>query len=207
MNKLQVQSYDWLVENGYAFPIGKPGSQFSSQLDDGTYLGDQLEPVWQYKKPGAEWWDNLPGEPDAMIRNNYQVRLLIRERTNVTEAIPDPTFQQRVLPWLIETFGAKIASDITERNQRFLEEALELVQSTGCTSREAHELVDYVFNRPAGAPYQEVGGVMVTLAGLCLATGLDMADNGETELSRVWTKVEQIRAKQATRPKYSPLPQ
>ena len=29
---------------------------------------------------------------------------------------------------------------------------------------------------------------------------------GETELARVWTKVEQIRAKQKAKPKHSPLP-
>jgi Skp family chaperone for outer membrane proteins len=29
---------------------------------------------------------------------------------------------------------------------------------------------------------------------------------GEIELARVWTKVEQIRAKQAAKPKHSPLP-
>jgi len=31
--------------------------------------------------------------------------------------------------------------------------------------------------------------------------------HGETELARVWTKVEKIRAKQAAKPKHSPLPQ
>jgi hypothetical protein len=29
---------------------------------------------------------------------------------------------------------------------------------------------------------------------------------GETELARIWTKVEAIRAKQAAKPKHSPLP-
>jgi hypothetical protein len=45
---------------------------------------------------------------------------------------------------------------------------------------------------------------MVTLAALCLANGFDMHAE-ETELARVWTKVEQIRAKQAAKPKHSPL--
>lgn len=47
---------------------------------------------------------------------------------------------------------------------------------------------------------------MVTLAALCLAQGLDMQAAGETELARIWTKVEAIRAKQAAKPKHSPLP-
>ena len=115
-------------------------------------------------------------------------------------------FQARVQPWLLACFGAEIAADQVERNHRFLEESIELVQASGCTASEAHQLVDYVFGRPVGEPAQEVGGVMVTLAALCLARGMDMAAAGEAELARIWTKVEQIRAKQAAKPKYGPLP-
>lgn len=117
------------------------------------------------------------------------------------------SFQDRVQPWLMSCFGEMIAGDREERNHRFLEEALELVQACGCTASEAHQLVDYVFGRDVGDPPQEVGGVMVTLAALCLANDLDMHANGETELARIWTKVEAIRAKQAAKPKHSPLPQ
>ncbi|UKJ76116.1 hypothetical protein H1Q64_17980 (plasmid) [Azospirillum brasilense] len=107
---------------------------------------------------------------------------------------------------MLACFGAEITADKLERNHRFLEEALELVQACGCTQGEAHQLVDYVFGRAVGEPAQEVGGVMVTLAALCHAQGIDMAEAGETELARVWTKVEAIRAKQASKPKGSPLP-
>jgi hypothetical protein len=117
------------------------------------------------------------------------------------------TFQARVHPWLLACFGEVIAGDCEERNHRFLEEALELVQSLGCTAGEAHQLVDYVYGREIGQPMQEVGGVMVTLAALCRAGGLDMHSAGEIELARIWTKVEDIRAKQAAKPKHSPLPQ
>lgn len=122
---------------------------------------------------------------------------------------PQAAFQQRVQPWLLECFGAEIAADRVERNHRFLEESLELVQSLGCTASEAHQLVDYVFGRAVGDPPQEVGGVMVTLAALCLASGLDMHDAGEVELTRISAPevVAKIRAKQAAKPKHSPLPQ
>ena len=116
-------------------------------------------------------------------------------------------FQQRVQPWMMACFGHEISADRSERNHRFLEEALELVQSCGCTASEAHQLVEYVFGRPVGDPMQEAGGVMVTLAALCLANDLDMHACGETELARIWTKVEAIRAKQAAKPKHSPLPE
>jgi hypothetical protein len=114
--------------------------------------------------------------------------------------------QHRVQPWMMECFGPTISADKQERNHRFLEESLELVQACGATSSEAHQLVDYVYGRPVGDRFQEVGGVMITLAALCLANDLDMHQAGEVELARIWTKVEQIRAKQATKPKHSPLP-
>ena len=116
-------------------------------------------------------------------------------------------FQYRVQPWMMECFGPVISADTQERNHRFLEEALELVQASGATRSEAHDLVNYVYGRPVGEPFQEVGGVMVTLAALCLAHKMDMHAAGEVELARVWTKVEKIRAKQAAKPKHSPLPE
>lgn len=116
-------------------------------------------------------------------------------------------FQTRVAPWMAECFGAAIASDVRERGDRLLEEVLELLQSHGYDPGRVATLRDYVFGRPVGEPAQEAGGVMVTLAAYCLATGIDMHDAGETELARIWTKVDVIRAKQASkRDIHSPLP-
>lgn len=116
-------------------------------------------------------------------------------------------FQDRVAPWMDHCFGEKISNDTVERNHRFLEEALELVQACGCSRREALQMVDYVFNRDIGHKPQEVGGVMVTLAALCLAQKIDMHECGEVELKRIWVKAPQIREKQANKPEFSPLPQ
>lgn len=117
-------------------------------------------------------------------------------------------FQHEVRRWLLQCFGAEIAEDTQERNHRFLEEALELVQSCGCSAEHAHQLVDYVFGRPVGEKGQEVGGVMVTLAALCVAQGLGLSYESAKELRRIHgaNVMEQIRAKQATKPKFSPLP-
>lgn len=116
-------------------------------------------------------------------------------------------FQDRVWEWALECFGVAIVCDHQERNHRFLEEALELANACGCTASEAHQLVDYVFRKSDDEPIQEVGGVMVTLALLCDVHGIDLDTAAEGELARVWTKIEQIRAKQAAKPKHSPLPQ
>ncbi len=115
-------------------------------------------------------------------------------------------YQQRVERWMEKCFGEEISNDTTERNHRFLEESLELVQACGCTASEAHQLVDYVFNRPVGEKYQEVGGVRVTLAALCLAHDIGEDEAAVDELERIWTKVEEIREKQEAKPRHSPLP-
>ena len=117
-------------------------------------------------------------------------------------------FQEKIKSWVVFCFGETIANDKAERNHRFLEESLELVQACECTAEEAHMLVDYVFNRPVGEKYQEVGGVMVTLAALCSAQDLDMATDGYIELGRIHRPeiMRKIQEKQASKPKSSPLP-
>ena len=115
-------------------------------------------------------------------------------------------YQKRVDHWAVACFGLSISRDKIERNHRFLEEALELVQSLECTASEAHQLVDYVFGRPRGEPSQEVGGTMVTLAAICTANDLDMDAAGETELMRIWEKMDRIREKHAAKVRFSPLP-
>lgn len=148
-------------------------------------------------------WHRLTGQEAAEL-----VALFQGHPAQAAPAAVAGPFQARVQPWLLACFGEMIAGDREERNHRFLEEALELVQSLGCTQSEAHQLVDYVYGRTVGIPAQEVGGVMVTLAALCLANGMDMHDAGEVELTRINDPVvvEKIRAKQAAKPKYSPLP-
>ncbi|WP_017511133.1 MULTISPECIES: hypothetical protein [Cupriavidus] len=169
-------------------------------------------------------WDGQPAETilywaEAYSGNGFggghgMVVKLLNEYADLCELVAAfgasirlAPFQWRVQPWMLECFGAKIAADRAERNHRFYEEATELVQANGMTCSEAHQLVDYTFGRPPGELKQEIGGVMVTLAALCLASGADMHLAGETELARIWTIVEKIRAKQAAKPKHSPLPE
>ncbi len=122
--------------------------------------------------------------------------------SDIREEEDRASFQARVQPWMLACFGPAISVDPAERNHRFLEEALELVQACGAGADEAHRLVDYVFGRAVGDKEQEVGGIMVTLAGLCEAHGLDMHAAGEKELARIWPLAEAIRAKHAAKPKF-----
>jgi len=143
---------------------------------------------------------------EQMARLNQRVIELNAENEALRTA---PTFQDRVRPWMLQCFGAEISADMSERCHRLFEESGEACQSKGMTRSEAHQLVDYTWDRPIGEPSQEVGGVMVTLAAFCLAAGIDMHAAGETELARISVPetVAKIRAKQAAKPKYSPLPE
>lgn len=109
-------------------------------------------------------------------------------------------FQGRVLTWITAAFSDEIVFSQKERSYRFLEESLELVQALGFSAHEAHQMVDYVFNRPAGKPTQEVGGVLICLAALCCATDIDMDAAGKAELKRAWEKISEIQVKHANKP-------
>lgn len=117
-------------------------------------------------------------------------------------------FQNDVKRWAHACFGKEIAEDKVERNHRFIEEAMELVQSLGCTREEALDVLEYTYDRPKGEPTQEVGGVMVTLAALCAANEIYMVECGEVELDRITQPyiMDKIRMKQAAKPKFSARP-
>jgi len=117
------------------------------------------------------------------------------------------SFQVRVDEWLRACFSADICKNKAERTHRFLEESIELAQANGCSIEDAKALVEYVYGRPKGRPELEVGGVLVTLAGVCVATHIDMENAGELELTRNWTRIEVIREKRAVAPVGSPLPE
>jgi hypothetical protein len=119
------------------------------------------------------------------------------------------SFQTRVAGWMDDCFTPEIKADKLERCDRFIEEALELVQTNPDFGRDrAHALVDYVFDRPVGETGQEVGGVMVTLAALCGPFGVDMVAEAEREYTRISQPavIEKIRTKQASKPVGSALP-
>lgn len=119
------------------------------------------------------------------------------------------SFQLRVYFWMMRVWSARffaIANNKRERNFRFMEESLELVQSLGMTREDVNEIVEYVYNRDIGEPVQETGGVMVTLAALCTASEIDMFGAAETELARIYTPeiIEKIRRKHEFNPDGTP---
>jgi len=121
----------------------------------------------------------------------------------VTEKL---NFQEKVAEWIAAAFGAESKYNVAERSHRFLEEALELYQSVGCTKEDATKLIEYVYDRPAGEVKQEIGAVALTLFSLGDSTGADVEACAVSELVRVWAKIDQIRAKNSAKPLQSPLP-
>lgn len=96
------------------------------------------------------------------------------------------TYQQRVAKWLRKTFkGDARALGIEERCDRFMEEAIELVQSIGYDFRRIGAVANMVYGRQPGVTRQEVGGTIVTLAALCAMLDVDMNAAGQEELARI----------------------
>jgi hypothetical protein len=115
-------------------------------------------------------------------------------------------FQAGVEAWMEKTFSPEVCADIQERGDRLLEEVLELLQAHGYDKARIQTLVDYTYGRPVGEPFQELGGVMVTLAAFSSAAGMLMKDAGEAELDRIWHLIPQIQAKQKSKRGLHSLP-
>ena len=91
----------------------------------------------------------------------------------------------KIVHWIVFSFGWEIFRDKHERGRRFLEEAVELNQAMGVSHEDALRIVNHVYSRPVGKVEQEMGGVGITLLGLCGAMSLDFEALTERELDRV----------------------
>ena len=199
-----------LEEASESTAVGKPkGERFWPELE--SFVDDYID---GFEFRGDEG-DYTPNDKERFLIEDCVAGLLheLNQKGWLPQSPSAPdsvarSFQSRVAPWMQECFGPEIAADPAERNHRFLEESLELVQACDCTAEEAHKIVDYVFSRPVGEKNQEVGGVHVTLAALCLAQKIDSQAAAETELARIIQPemVERIREKQRRKPEMSPLP-
>jgi hypothetical protein len=114
-------------------------------------------------------------------------------------------FINNVYSWIRNTFGKPedVDSDRSIRSRRFIEEAIELVQACGTPKEEVATILEYVYSRPKGEIQQEVGGVMVTLAGHASIFGYDPETCGNTELNRI-RKIDpnKILLKDLAKPKF-----
>lgn len=117
------------------------------------------------------------------------------------------SLQDRTADWIYEVCKDD-PTDLPERRARFIEEALELVQSLGMSQHDVEQVVAYVFSRPVGMTAQEFGGAHLTMLALANHTGFDVEECSEEELDRCWQQavIDKIRRKRSTRHERGPLP-
>jgi hypothetical protein len=110
--------------------------------------------------------------------------------------------QENVADWIVKCFGIQALESRRERALRFIEEAIELAQSSGLTNTDVKIMSDYVFNRIPGDVDNEIGGVCVTLNGLASNLGYNVKDCFVKELIRINKSdfVEKVQRKQNSKP-------
>jgi hypothetical protein len=92
------------------------------------------------------------------------------------------------LDWAIRCFGRAHVFDRPIRSLRLAEEVIELAQAYQVPKEKLLLLVETVYSRPPGDPYQELGGVMMTATVLAASEGNDPDYYLEAELRRVLSK-------------------
>jgi hypothetical protein len=113
---------------------------------------------------------------------------LSNANTVTTRVTPRDARQASVAEWCKRCFGEDHAASVDQRGIRFLEEAVELYQAVNGDRAMAHKMVDYVFCREKGEPFQELGGVEVTTLALAAALGMSADAAGAAEVERVTSK-------------------
>lgn len=84
--------------------------------------------------------------------------------------------QVRMTKWGTRCFGRDHVFNPAIRALRLAEEAIEFAQSVNVEPEKLHHLIDYVYNKGAGEPAQELGGVMVCAIVAASSIG-DLADD------------------------------
>lgn len=115
-------------------------------------------------------------------------------------------YQARVKQWMVECFGEEITQNPTERAYRFLEEALELVQSLNISKEDVTRLTDYTYGRPIGDTKIEIGQTTLVLAALAETCNVNMDDQKWKELESAWNRIDKIREKWKSKTARAPLP-
>ena len=107
--------------------------------------------------------------------------------------------QARVGKWLVDCFGNSITFDKQERNCRFFEEAVELVQAYQFPKWVALAMVEYIYERDPGDPKKEPGDLLIAFLAHCHVNGNDAQVCLEEALENIQVNIAKIREKNLTK--------
>ena len=111
-------------------------------------------------------------------------------------------FQCGIADWITSCWDKNRLFHKRESNLRFAEEAIELMQAVGLSRDDVSSMQDYIYNRKKGDIDNEIGGVLVTLAGLATAHMINMEGVARDSLLSCWARSLHIRQKNETKPKH-----
>lgn len=104
--------------------------------------------------------------------------------------------QQAVGRWIRSTMGDE-AMTVRERLLRIIEEAIELGREY-VTVEDIIKIVNREYDKEPGDPFQELGGLMVTILGYCDLVKVDPEFALDMEMARIHLpeNIEKVREKQ-----------
>lgn len=106
------------------------------------------------------------------------------------------TWRPRMLAWHRMVFGDRhMVNGAKVYSMRLMEEAMELAQAEGVTADQAMTILRQMFDKPAGEPAKEFGGVLVTATGYANFADRDIEATFEAEYERIQDSavVERVR--------------
>ena len=93
--------------------------------------------------------------------------------------------QEQVGAWAKDTLGESVLQARKERALRVCEEAIELAQAEGIQQFMVTTLLERVYSRTIGVPYQEAAGIGVTLLAWAYAANIDLEHLIKDEIYRI----------------------
>lgn len=122
-------------------------------------------------------------------------------RSDIEDDLGLKEIESRVDIWLRDCVGHEVADNLEERNNRFCEEALELLQACGYTRQQIDAMADVVYSK---SPSTDIAGacadVMVCLMPLARARQIDLTTALRETIKRNWANSNAIREKNRHKP-------
>lgn len=109
--------------------------------------------------------------------------------------------QYRVNGWLRACVGDEVTNDLTERNNRFAEEAIELLQACGYSYAQLVAMADHVYAKEAETDIaKEAADVLICLAPLATARNIELGEAVSGRIDENWDRINLIREKNRNKP-------